>query len=517
MKAQEFVFAKKTVILQLLLILALGAFLRFYGLSRESLWIDELSTYRAGSYSSLSEMFRQWSAHNVHPPGYYLLIWTIQKLWTDTEFALRLPSAISGVLAIPAIFLLGKRLFSFREGLIAAGLMAVLWCPIYYSQEAKAYQMLLLLAIIATFFWIDILRNLSNSHTFPLSRAFPYAVTAAICCYLNYSGLYLVFLHAVASLVFASNKQDRRKVGLIYLIVCLLYLPWLGWMLWQFVCNLHMISWIPQPSTFYFVKFLLFIFVGPCEADITKTLAISAFFVLLTYLIIIKIRYIRAGNDSGRCRQFLLSGEGILLLWLTVPFLVLFIFSLLIHPVLTERYLIISLPAAYLLLARAITALGLKPISRGILLWILLAGGLLHLLMGIGYYSLPQKQQIREAVRFLVEHDQDPESSLIVGYNFTGYNLWRGHYVYNYYLQKQGAGRTIDILAGTENDRPALSDVLNQLKPSRVWLISVNKLPDDQFLATLEPAYRCISKSRWRGSAVWLFQPNTTGPRNILD
>lgn len=516
-KSSSRVSTNKKILLQLSLIIALGAFLRFYGLSRESFWIDELSTYKAGSYPTISQMISQWAAPNVHPPAYYLVIWTLQKLWTDSEFALRLPSAIAGVLAIPAIFLLGKKLFSWREGLIAAGLLALLWCPVFYSQEAKAYQMLLLFAIIATSFWIDILRSLSNSTTFSITKILPYAVTAAICCYLNYSGLYLIFLQAVATLAFAANKQNRRKVARIYLTVFLLYLPWLPWMIWQFICNPHMTAWIPQPSISYFLQFLSFIFVGPYEGTLIQTLVIYAFLMLLAFLIIKDMHRIIATHDSGRTRRFFLSGQGLLLLWLAVPFLLLFIFSLLIRPVITERYLIISLPAAYLLLARSITALPLKHIARGILVWILLVGCLLHLLVGLGYYNRPQKQQIREAVEFLVEHDQDPDNSLIVGYNFTGYNLWHGHYVYDYYLRKLANGRTIDLVAGTENDQPALPDVLDKLKPPRVWLISVNRLPDDEFLTTFASDYRCVRQANWRGSAVWLFHSTAIASQNSAD
>ena len=401
-KVPSHISVNKTIILQLSLIIVLGALLRFYGLSSESLWLDELSTFRAGSYPTISQMISQWAAPNVHPPAYYIIIWILQKLWTDSEFVLRLPSAVAGVLAIPAIFLLGKKLFSHREGLIAAGLLAVLWCPVFYSQEAKAYQILLLFVIIATFFWMDILRDLSRGIAFPTSKAYPYAVTAVICCYLNYSGLYLILLQLVASVAFAARKPDRRRVRRIYLTVCILYLPWLPWMLWQFICSHRMVAWIPQPSASHFLKFLSFISIGHYDASTIHNLAIFAFLVLLGFLIIKETRRTRAVADSSRLRQFLLSSQGILLLWLALPFLILFIVSLLIRPIITERYLIISLPAAYLLLARSLTALPLRPIARSILVWLLIFACLLHLINGAGYYSRPQKQQLREAVSFIV-------------------------------------------------------------------------------------------------------------------
>lgn len=57
-----------------LFVLALGAALRLYGLNRESLWNDELSTMARLDPGPLSEIFWQRIADDVHPPGYLLLL-----------------------------------------------------------------------------------------------------------------------------------------------------------------------------------------------------------------------------------------------------------------------------------------------------------------------------------------------------------------------------------------------------------------------------------------------------------
>ena len=43
----------------------------------------------------------------------------------DSEWMLRAPSALAGVATLVFVFLMGRRLWSDREGLLAAGLMAV--------------------------------------------------------------------------------------------------------------------------------------------------------------------------------------------------------------------------------------------------------------------------------------------------------------------------------------------------------------------------------------------------------
>ena len=56
---------------------------------------------------------------DVHPPGYLTLLYLATNVLGDSEAMLRLPSALAGTLWIPAMFLLGRRLFGPEEGLIA--------------------------------------------------------------------------------------------------------------------------------------------------------------------------------------------------------------------------------------------------------------------------------------------------------------------------------------------------------------------------------------------------------------
>jgi mannosyltransferase len=93
---------------------------------------------------------------------------------------LRLPSALAGWLCIPAIYLLGKRLYSGREGLMAALFVAVLWAPIYYSQEARPYSMLILLSILNSYFWWDVIMGLRYRGELPKREAALYVVCAVL-------------------------------------------------------------------------------------------------------------------------------------------------------------------------------------------------------------------------------------------------------------------------------------------------------------------------------------------------
>lgn len=57
-------------------------------------------------------------------------------LFGHTALALRLLPAISGILSVPALFLLGRRMFGTRVGLYAAGLLAVSHLHLHFSRVA---------------------------------------------------------------------------------------------------------------------------------------------------------------------------------------------------------------------------------------------------------------------------------------------------------------------------------------------------------------------------------------------
>ena len=172
----------------------LGAVLRFYGLGFQSLWGGELASWDFSESDTISRVVRD----GTQPPLYFLILHFTQWIFGDSEWALRLPSAVAGWLCIPAIYLLGKRLYSEREGLIAALLVAVLWAPVYYSQEARPLSMLILLSILASYFWWDVMLGLRYRGELPRREAALYIVSAVLCAYLHYFGLLLVMLQVVA-------------------------------------------------------------------------------------------------------------------------------------------------------------------------------------------------------------------------------------------------------------------------------------------------------------------------------
>ncbi|MBV9787901.1 MAG: glycosyltransferase family 39 protein [Chloroflexi bacterium] len=134
----------------LVLALLFGAalFLRLYRLDAQPLWLDEGTTWAQVTGSRLStlliDLFRPSQAY----PLFHLLLKIDTRLLGDGEWALRLPSALAGALAVPAIALLGRELRGWTLGIAAALLLLVSPFGIWQSQDVKAYSLTLLTAIL---------------------------------------------------------------------------------------------------------------------------------------------------------------------------------------------------------------------------------------------------------------------------------------------------------------------------------------------------------------------------------
>ena len=124
---------------------ALGALVRFATLDAKGFWEDEATTailMRADLFDLIGTQVRESEAT---PPLFYALEWPVAQALGSGEVALRLLPALFGTAAIPFAYLAGRELVSERAGVAAAALVAVNPLLVWYSQEARAYSLLVLL------------------------------------------------------------------------------------------------------------------------------------------------------------------------------------------------------------------------------------------------------------------------------------------------------------------------------------------------------------------------------------
>lgn len=141
----------------LLCVTLLGFFLRFYNLGFNSLWLDEASTSTFASMS-LSGIWQVTTGGEFNPPLFYWMEHMMLALGNN-EVILRFIPALLGGCCIPLVYFVGKVFVDRNVGIIAAAACAFSPFLVYYSQEARAYSVMLFFLLFAMFFFFLALKT----------------------------------------------------------------------------------------------------------------------------------------------------------------------------------------------------------------------------------------------------------------------------------------------------------------------------------------------------------------------
>jgi mannosyltransferase len=206
-------------------IVAIAAFLRFFRLAHQSLWVDEILSYK--SFSSVAGVpYWKKFLYDVHGPLYSL----VMHFWSavsQSDFWLRAPSAAAGTLAVYALFrwlvAIGRRELAFPAALF----MALSPFHIYYSQELRFYAFLSLFAVLA-------LIAFERFRAAPTARSGAYLGIALGCACLSHFSA--VFLGAAFLVYLAFSGRLRgahlRWGALAAAIALVMISPWIYRELW---------------------------------------------------------------------------------------------------------------------------------------------------------------------------------------------------------------------------------------------------------------------------------------------
>jgi hypothetical protein len=141
----------------LALITLVAAALRFYKLGEWSFWLDEIYTIERAltNYSTIDQALQHLPPKSPWiQPSMMLTAFTLNG-WGTNEWTARFVSTLIGIISVPAIFLLAKRIFDSGVGLIAALLLTVSPWHVFWSQNSRFYTALMLLYSLAliAFYW----------------------------------------------------------------------------------------------------------------------------------------------------------------------------------------------------------------------------------------------------------------------------------------------------------------------------------------------------------------------------
>jgi uncharacterized membrane protein len=139
----------------LIALCAVAVPLRLYRLDTD-LWIDEVTTLVQFVRPPLGVTLTSFPSQNQHML-YSLMAKGAIAIWGESAWTLRLPAVFFGLLSIPALFLLARRLTDKWQALGACALMALSYHHIWFSQNARGYTGLLFFTILSTWLWVEAL------------------------------------------------------------------------------------------------------------------------------------------------------------------------------------------------------------------------------------------------------------------------------------------------------------------------------------------------------------------------
>lgn len=477
-------FASRNSALTILLVILVcfAAYFRIKDIGAESLWNDELESWRQSSVSSISEVIEN-VRRDVHPPGYQLLLYYVMRYFGDTEAVLRAPSAIAGVLSVLLLYLFGKRLYSREVGLLAAAILTVSWSPIFYAQEARAYSVLFLAALASTFLFFELVHRFRINSSSGKLLFISYILVALATCYTHYFGLLLIASHGFLGVILLWNKpRIMAKLLAAFAIILALFAPWIPSMLDQM--SLHREYWIAEPGFFgLLVSLFFFAYKVPVWFGVTFLLPVCILFFA-------QAQTSATNRKENGPSSLLLVPDIFLILTIVLPFLASYIQSVISSPVVTLRNLIILLPSVYLLMARGVQKIPFAGARLVLSIVMVFAIGYFTFVY-YGYYEVVKKQQFREAAEYLLEHDVDDD---VIAFT------WSKRY-FEYYFERAGSPKKVGLIAGDSEDIPSVKEFLAESQAHGFWYLAGHREPDTEFLEFLETTFTLVESRQFVGAS----------------
>jgi mannosyltransferase len=450
-------------------IVAISAVLRLHSLGAASLLMDEAASDLFATMPFSEFLHTLW-----HYQGNMTLYYFMLRAWVhigDSEFMLRLPSMIFGVLTVAATYVLAARLFGRLTGLIAAALLSVHGFHIAFSQMARSYSLLLFLLLLTMYLLVSAMES-QSTRDWTL-----FAVAAALCVYAHIFAVLVLAAFAVAIIFSKPFHVEGRRILLVALVFEHLVAPMALFVLLHHSDQLDFL----KPTWTDFNGFLHLV-TGE-----------GGTFLTILYLTLCVFAFVPPGGGSEK-ESWALRTLG---LWLVLPPL-LTLAATPIKPLFAPYMLVMCVPGLIILGARGIT--NLLNASRAQRLAGAAACVLVIALSAVSTqrpakYEYVPHADWRSAVAYLLEH-QEPGDGVIF--------YIPNNYCYRYYVRRAEdehyATTAPDTLYPPAQWQPLSPEEVNLVTASskRVWLVQFLDFVHPERLAmvnsTLDQHFRLIER-----------------------
>jgi len=389
-------------------LLVLVAFaLRIYRIDYQSIWRDEGASFYLAKLSIpsiVTSLPYDW------PPFYFILLHFWTRLTGFSELSGRFFSLIFGVLLVPSVYFVTRKVFGMRTALAATAITA--FSPLYvvYSQEIRTYSMLPLLYL----FIINKLYQLAGRKELAWREWIELATAEVLGMYLHYFSVFAVaYVNLFLAVLWLRNRGAIKLHRWLssQVLVALSYAPW-AWKIIE-TQTIEGLPIIVGAIKFDLVSLTWHFFIGGHDlrghylfAPLSSMLAIAFFIaLLLTFRI-----------DNRRHETMVTFCH-----WI-VPMCITFIawwWIPLIHP----RYILMFTVPLFILMSRIIVVLiearrGLTTLMSALVATVLMATFVLGL--DIAYFDSGYfKDGAREVAEYLQHHCTADDIIIVYAWDYA--------------------------------------------------------------------------------------------------
>jgi len=204
--------------------LVIGFALRFYTFDQKSLWIDEIHTFNDSRDNLKAQVeFYKSESTFLHPPLFFVLTHMFYP-FENPERDLRVIPLVFGILSIPMIYFLSK-LFSTSIALPCTLSLTFMVYHIYFSQEGRAYSMLMFLGMVALYLFMQYLKTSEKRYLFFVAFLF------AILFYTSYSAIPFILFSQLLWFYNIEEHRQRTSIFSFSLLNGLFFLFCIPWLL----------------------------------------------------------------------------------------------------------------------------------------------------------------------------------------------------------------------------------------------------------------------------------------------
>jgi uncharacterized membrane protein len=340
-------------------------------MTNQSIWYDEGASLTFAQLS-ISQIIKVNAVYEPHPPFYYLVLHFWIGLFGESDFSLRFLSVIFGVVAVFMMYKVGEQLFGREAGIISSLILAFSAFHVQYSQTARMYSLMCMLALFSMYFFLRLKDDKSNTN------AFFYILSSALLMYTHIFGIFTVLAQNIFIILSSRRFIELSCWFKLQAITFLLYLPWIAVLITQIIkINAGNKYFIGTNTT------------GPDLTSLVDSfkLFFSGYYAIAFFaiLIIISAYCIFRAKSAGKVNNFSDRKKlYLLLVWFSSFMIIPYVVSLIFFPIYMPKYAIASTLPLFILAAKGITCIKWKYLKAAAIIMILF-------LSMLGINSLYQK------------------------------------------------------------------------------------------------------------------------------